>query len=402
MNVADTLRVALHAIARNTLRSFLTALGIIIGVASVVTMVQLGQSATLAVTEQIASIGSNLLFVSPGTTRRGRGGIRAPAEPFDMADVQAINAETDGVRVAPAATRSTTAVYGNANQTVSVTGTTNEYFAVRNHAVVQGRRFEQHELDSGAAVCIIGATLVDELYLGQDPLGTLLRLNRAACRVIGVLETKGSSMGQDPDTALLMPIKAAQRRLVGSLDVHSIFVSAIADGTTQRAKSNIESLLRQRRHIGPGQEDDFNVFDTQDVVEALEQTTGTLTVFLGAIAAVSLLVGGIGIMNIMLVSVTERTREIGIRLAIGARMGDILRQFLVEAVVLSTIGGVIGLVLGTVGTWAATAQLSMPMVLSPGIMLLGFSFSVFIGIAFGLIPARQAARLNPIDALRAE
>jgi putative ABC transport system permease protein len=179
-------------------------------------------------------------------------------------------------------------------------------------------------------------------------------------------------------------------------------VSAIAEGTTKRVKADIESLLRQRRQIAPGHEDDFNVFDTQDVVDALEQTTGTLTVFLGAIAGVSLLVGGSGIMNIMLVSVTERTREIGIRLAIGARMGDILGQFLVEAVVLSTIGGVIGLVLGTGGTWAATARLDMPLVLSPGIMLLGFSFSVFIGIAFGLIPARKAAGLNPIDALRAE
>jgi putative ABC transport system permease protein len=402
MNLADTLSIALQAIGRNKLRSFLTALGIIIGVASVVAMVQLGQSATLAVTEQIASIGSNLLFVSPGTTRRGPGGVNVAAEPFEMSDVQAIRDEIEGARVAPAAIRPATAVYGNANQTVSVTGTNNEYFEVRNHDVVEGSRFAESELSSGAAVCIIGATLVDELYLGQDPLGTLLRINRTACRVIGVLETKGSSMGQDPDKTLLMPIKAAQRRVVGSLDVHTIFVSAISDGTTARVKADIESLLRQRRHIAQGHEDDFNVFDTQDVVEALEQTTGTLTVFLGAIAAVSLLVGGIGIMNIMLVSVTERTREIGIRLAIGARMGDILRQFLVEAVVLSTIGGMIGLVLGTGGTWLATARLDMPLVLSPGIMLLGFSFSVFIGIAFGLIPARKAAGLNPIDALRAE
>jgi putative ABC transport system permease protein len=398
----DTLSIALQTVSHNKLRSFLTALGIIIGVASVVAMVQLGQSATRAVTDQIASIGSNLLFVSPGTTRRGPGGTTTPAKSFDMADVQAIRNEISGIRVAPAATRTVMVVYGNANQTVSVTGTSNDYFDVRAHQLDYGRRFEPGELTSGAAVCIVGKTLVEEIYLGQNPLGTMLRVHRTACRVIGVLEEKGTSMGQDPDKAVLMPIKAAQRRLVGSLDVHTIFVSALVDGTTERIKDELESLLRQRRHIRVGEEDDFDVFDTQDVVQALEQTTGILTVFLGAIAAVSLLVGGIGIMNIMLVSVTERTREIGIRLAIGARMSDVLTQFLVEAVALSTIGGIVGLVLGVGGTWAATAQLKMPFVTSPGIMLLGFSFSVIIGIVFGLIPARKAAGLNPIDALRAE
>jgi putative ABC transport system permease protein len=398
----DTLTIALQAIGRHKLRSFLTALGIIIGVASVVTMVQLGQSATREVTEQIASIGSNLLFVSPGTSRRGPGGVRNPAEPFDTADVEAISNEISGVRVAPAAIRSATVVYGNANRNVTVSGTTNDYFEVRNHDLEYGRRFEPGELQAGTAVCIIGKTLVDEVYLGQNPLGTMLRVERTACQVIGVLEEKGTSMGQDPDEAVLMPIKAAQRRLVGSLDVHTIFVSAVAAGTTERVKSEIESLLRQRRHLRAEDEDDFNVFDTQEVVAALQQTTGTLTVFLGAIAAVSLLVGGIGIMNIMLVSVTERTREIGIRLAIGARMRDVLTQFLVEAVVLSTIGGLIGLVIGAGGSWVVTERLDMPFVPSPGIMLLGFSFSVFIGIAFGLIPARKAAALNPIDALRAE
>lgn len=402
MNFADTLNIALQAIGRNKLRSFLTALGIIIGVASVVAMVQLGQSATRAITEEIASIGSNLLFVSPGTNRRGPGGISTSAEPFELADARAIAEEVAGIIVAPAAIRTVTAVYGNANETVNVTGTTNEYFEVRSHDVARGRRFETAELTAGTAVCIIGTTLVDELYLGQDPIGTMLRLHRTACRVIGVLAEKGTSMGQDSDKIVLMPIKAAQRRLLGSLDVQTIFVSALEDGSTERVKSDMEALLRQRRHLHPGEEDDFNVFDTQDVARALEQTTGTLTVFLGAIAAVSLLVGGIGIMNIMLVSVTERTREIGVRLAIGARMRDVLTQFLVEAVVLSTIGGLIGLLLGVGGTWLATAQLDMPFVLSPGIMLLGFSFSVLIGIVFGLIPARKAAGLNPIDALRAE
>jgi len=398
----DVLTIALQAIGRNKLRSFLTALGIIIGVASVVTMVHLGQSATRAVTQEIASIGSNLLFVMPGTSQRGPGGVRTSAEPFDLADVAALSAEIPGIRVAPSVTKAATAVFGNANETISVEGTTNEFFDVRNHHLAYGREFETAELRAGAAVCIIGRTVVEEMYLEQEPLGTTLRLDRTACRVIGVLEEKGTSMGQDRDKTIIMPLKAVQRRLLGNLDVNVIYVSALEDGTTRRVQADIESLLRQRRHITDGEEDDFHVRDTQDVADALERTTNTLTVLLGAIAAVSLLVGGIGIMNIMLVSVTERTREIGIRLAIGARMHDVLTQFLVEAVVLSTIGGAIGLALGVGGTWLATSQLGMPFVPSPATMGLGFSFSVIIGVIFGLIPARKAAGLNPIDALRHE
>ncbi|MDZ7768344.1 MAG: ABC transporter permease [Woeseiaceae bacterium] len=341
--------MAMQAIGRNKLRSFLTTLGIIIGVASVVAMVHLGQSATRSVTEQIASIGSNLLFVMPGTSQRGPGGTRTSAEPFDMADVEAIRQDVAGIRIAPAITRNATVVFGNANETIPVEGTTNDYFEVRNHAVEYGRKFEAGELTAGAAVCIIGKTLIEEMYLGQEPLGTTLRVGRTACQVIGVLEEKGESMGQDRDKTILMPIKAVQRRLAGSLDVQSIYVSALVDGTTGRVQADIESLLRQRRHIGTGEDDDFYVRDTQDIADALEQTTNTLTILIGAIAAVSLLVGGIGIMNIMLVSVTERTREIGIRLAIGARMRDVLIQFLVEAIVLSTIGGIAGLVSSSSG-----------------------------------------------------
>ena len=400
MRTFDTLAMAIQAIGRNKLRSFLTTLGIIIGVASVVAMVHLGQSATVSVTEQIASIGSNLLFVMPGTSQRGPGGIRTSAEPFDMADVEAIRQEVAGIRIAPAITRNATVVFGNANETIPVEGTTNDYFEVRNHAVDYGREFEASELTAGTAVCIIGKTLIEEMYLGQEPLGTTLRVGRTACQVIGVLEEKGESMGQDRDKTILMPIKAVQRRLVGKLDVHSIYVSALIDGTTGRVQEDIESLLRQRRHIDADEDDDFYVRDTQDIADALEQTTYTLTILLGAIAAVSLLVGGIGIMNIMLVSVTERTREIGIRLAIGARMRDVLTQFLVEAIVLSTIGGIIGLVVGLGGTWLTTRYLDMPFFVSPGIMALGFSFSVIIGVIFGLVPARKAAQLNPIDALR--
>tara|TARA_Y100001933_G_C18953785_1_gene545041 strand:+ start:251 stop:1459 length:1209 start_codon:yes stop_codon:yes gene_type:complete len=398
----DTLVIAVQAIGRNKLRSFLTALGIIIGVASVVVMVHLGRSATRAVTEEIASIGSNLLFVMPGTSQRGPGGLRIPAEPFELADAEAIEREVPGVVVAPSLSRSATVVYGNANESVSVEGTTNAYFEVRNHPLAYGRPFEPAEVRSGAAVCIIGQTLVDDMYLDATPLGSTLRVGRTACRVVGVLSAKGTSMGQDRDRTVLMPIKTVQRRLAGELDVNVMYVSALVDGTTPRVQDDIEALLRQRRRIAPGAEDDFNVRDTQDVADALERTTNTLTVLLGAIAAVSLLVGGIGIMNIMLVSVTERTREIGIRLAIGARTADVLTQFLVESVVLSTIGGIIGLAIGMSATWLATAQLDLPFVLSPGTMALGFGFSVFIGVLFGFIPARKAAHLNPIDALRHE
>jgi putative ABC transport system permease protein len=304
--------------------------------------------------------------------------------------------------VAPSVSTNATVVYGNANDTVSVQGTDNNYFTVRNHQVASGRVFEDAELRAGSAVCIIGQTLIDELYLSEDPLGSSLRVGRTACRVIGILEEKGESMGQDRDKTILMPIKAVQRRLVGNLDVQAIFVSALVDGTTRRVQVDIENLLRQRRHIKAGDEDDFYVRDTRDIAEALEQTTNTLTILLGAIAAVSLLVGGIGIMNIMLVSVTERTREIGIRLAIGARTGDVLMQFLVESIALSTVGGLIGLLLGVSGSWLATSKLDMPFVLSPGVMLLGFSFSVAIGVIFGYFPARKAAYMNPIDALRHE
>ncbi|HKJ87853.1 MAG TPA: FtsX-like permease family protein, partial [Gammaproteobacteria bacterium] len=237
----------------------------------------------------------------------------------------------------------------------------------------------------------------------REPLGTTLRVDRTACRVIGVLEEKGESLGQDRDKVILMPIKAVQRRLLGDPDVvHAVYISALGQTSTRRAENEVESLMRQRRHIGPDEEDDFHVRNMQDIADALEGTTSTLTALLGAIAAVSLLVGGIGIMNIMLVSVTERTREIGIRLAVGARTRDVLIQFLVESVVLATIGGVIGLLIGLGGAYLATRQLGMPFVASPGMMVLGFSFSVLVGVVFGLFPARKAARLNPIDALRHE
>jgi putative ABC transport system permease protein len=401
MRPMDVLVMALQAIARNKLRSFLTTLGIIIGVGSVIAMVHLGQSAARSVTEEIAAMGSNLLFVIPGTGQRGPGAIRMPGPPFDMSDVHAVERDVPGIVVAPSAVHTTTVVYGYVNQAMSVEGTTNEYFTVRNHPVAEGREFEAGELSRGAAVCIIGRTIAREFNIA-DPLGASLRIGRTSCLVVGVLAEKGLSMGQDRDRVILMPIRAVQRRLAGSPDVRSMYVSALVDGTTTRVRHDIEALLRERRRIGRGIEDDFYVRDTQDIAAALEQTGATLTLLLGGIAAVSLVVGGIGIMNIMLVSVTERTREIGIRLAIGARTGDVLTQFLVEAIVLAILGGVIGLVLGLGGTFLATHRFGMPFMLSGWVMALGFFFSVAIGIVFGYFPARKAAHLNPIDALRHE
>ena len=401
MSILDTLRMAIQAIARNKMRSFLTSLGIIIGVASVVAMVHLGQSATRSVTDQIASMGSNLLFVMPGTRLRSRG-VRSSASPFDQKTVDALDNEISGIVVAPTVSKNTTVVYGNANDTMAVVGATNAYFEVPNQPLDYRRLFQEKELISGAAVCVIGKTVVDELYVNDEPLGTTLRIEGTACRVIGVLEERGESMGQDRDKTVVMPLKAVQRRLVGTTDIQTVYVSAVVDGSTRQKQSEIEALLRQRRRIGPGEDDDFFVRNMQDISDALEGTTTVLTTLLGAIAAISLLVGGIGIMNIMLVSVTERTREIGIRLAVGARARDVLVQFLVESIMLSTLGGLIGLGLGVGGTYVATQKLDLPFVLSPATMLLGFSFSVVIGVVFGYVPARKAAHLNPIDALRHE
>jgi putative ABC transport system permease protein len=402
VNFFDILRMAVGAIARNKIRSVLTALGIVIGVASVIAMVHLGQAATQSVTERITSMGSNMLILSPGAEQRGRGGTRSSADPFTEQDLEAIASEVHGVLVAPTQNSSATLVYGNTNHSVSVTGTTNEYLQIRNREIESGRAFEDSELDSGAAVCVLGKTVVDTLYGRENPLGTSLRVGRTACQVVGVLTAKGASFGGDEDDIVLMPLKAVQRRLLGVRDISTVYLSAVEDGTSERVKSDVESLLRQRRSNGKGGEDDFNVRDMQEIADTLEGTTKTLTALLAAIAAVSLLVGGIGIMNIMLVSVTERTREIGIRLAIGARARDVMTQFLVEAIALSTFGGLLGVALGIGGTWFATSEMNLPFVLSVDTMLIGFSFSAIIGVVFGYVPARKAAHLNPIEALRHE
>jgi len=400
--LANSLLLALREIRRNVMRSFLTILGIVIGVAAVIIMVTIGSGATAQVTEQIASLGSNLLMVRVGM-HMGPGQTTA-APPFDLDDAQAILREIPAVaEVAPSASQRLTAVYGNENWTTTATGVDNKFFTVRNWDVHSGRQFLETELRSGKAVCIIGATIGKELFGELDPIDASIRLGNFSCQVIGVLEAKGqSTFGSDQDDLILVPLRTFQRRIAGNQDIGLIQVSVAEGRSTDKAKSDIEELLRARRHIIGSENDNFQVRDMKEITRMLTGTTQILTTLLGAVAAVSLLVGGIGIMNIMLVSVTERTREIGIRLAIGALEREVLLQFLVEAVVLSSFGGVIGILLAVSGSIGLARLLKIPFIFNPGIMVIAFLFSAAVGIIFGFFPAKKAARLDPIDALRHE
>jgi putative ABC transport system permease protein len=398
----SALMLALREIRRNTMRSFLTVLGIVIGVAAVIVMVTLGGGATVQVTEQVASLGSNLLMVTPG--RRMGPGQSSGAAPFRLADAQAIARDVPGVlAVAPGASRSTTAVFANENWSTTVTGTTEQYFTVRNWTIEEGRAFTPSEARTGAAVCVIGETVRARLFGRQSPVDSRIRLSNLSCNVIGLLAPKGqSTMGTDQDDLVLLPLRTYQRRIAGNEDVNIIQISVEEGVSTERVQGDIERLMRTRRHISAGEDDDFNVMDMKEIATMLSGTTRVLTSLLGAVAAVSLLVGGIGIMNIMLVSVTERTREIGIRLAIGALEREVLLQFLVEAVTLSSLGGLIGIVLALAASVGLSGALGVPFVFNSGIVAIAFLFSAAVGVIFGYFPARKAARLDPIEALRHE
>ena len=399
--IRDALLLALLAIRRNALRSSLTILGIVIGVAAVIVMVTLGSGATRQVTEEIASLGSNVLMVMPGQrTGPGQGG----APPFDLADAQAIAREVPNVTaVAPLSSRGVTAIYANQNWATSATGTDNQFFVVRKWSVSSGREFTDGELRGGKAVCVLGATVTSRLFGGEDPLGSKIRVQNLSCQIIGVLSAKGqSAMGADQDDLVVMPLRTLQRRIAGNQHVGQIQVLFDDDSATERVQRDITTLMRTRRHLAGGKEDDFRVNDPKQIANMLAGTTQTLTALLSAVAAVSLLVGGIGIMNIMLVSVTERTQEIGIRLAIGALEGDVLMQFLVEAVALSSFGGLTGIVVAILGSLGLARLLTVPFVFDPSIVVLALLFSAVVGIVFGYFPARKAARLDPIEALRHE
>ena len=398
-----TLTLALRSIMRHKLRSILTALGIIIGVAAVVTMVTLGRATTKAVQSSISSLGSNILQVRPGQGfGRGGGGPRPPD--FKPEDVDAIREQIAGVSaVAPQAQSATTAIYNGANWSTTINGTTSAYFQVQSWPLAAGRGFMPAEEQAGKAVCIIGSTVSQNLFRGGQAVGRRIRLGSVSCDVIATLSTRGQAgFGGDQDDVVIMPIKTVQRRFTGSRDIRLMLVGVDPAYSTATVQASITDLLRERRNITGSKEDDFNIFDTKQISDTLTATTTLLTGIVTAVAAISLIVGGIGIMNIMLVSVTERTREIGIRLAIGAVASEVLLQFLVEAVALSMLGGLIGLLIAQIAILSLTPLLKVEYLFVPEINLIAFGISAVIGVVFGYFPARRAAALNPIDALRHE
>ena len=397
-----TIILAVREIRRHLLRSFLTVLGIVIGVAAVVTMVTLGNATTVAVQEQISSLGANILQIRPGQGF-GRGGGGPTPPDFDMEDIEAIRGQIAGIRaVAPQAQSSAQAIRNAANWSTTINGTTSQFFTAQQWDLAEGRVFTPAEEEAGKAVCVIGNTVRTNLFQTDDPVGERIRVKDVSCEVIGVLETRGQGGFGDQDDTIIMPIKAVQRRFTGNRDIRLILVAVDTSYDTAAVQENVKQLLRERRNITGGKQDDFNIFDTRQIADASTQIFQTLTTLVGAVAAVSLLVGGIGILNIMLVSVTERTREIGIRLAIGAVGREVLLQFLVEAVVLSCLGGLIGLGIALVLTFFLSPVIQVPFIWDPQINFVAFAFSAIIGVVFGYFPARRAARLNPIDALRHE
>jgi len=401
----NALLLALRSIRRNLLRSFLTILGIVIGVSAVITMVTLGNGATLAVQNQISSLGTNLLQLRPGQRMMGPGGGGGASAPaFKEEDADAIATQIGGVAaVAPEARTSATVVANGRNWTTIVVGSTNAWLVTGNWTVGNGRVFSDGELRAGAAVCLIGATVRREIFGAADAVGEQLRVKQMSCEVIGVLASKGQgSFGNDQDDLVLLPLKTLQRRITGNTRVNTLLVSMMEGSSPERVKSGLTQLLRERRKLAAGDEDNFNVLDTKQLADTLSGTTKVMTMLLGAVAAVSLLVGGIGIMNIMLVSVTERTREIGLRLAIGALEHEVLLQFLIEAVVLASMGGLVGIAVATALSLGLARLMELPYLFNPGVNLLSFLFSAGIGVVFGYFPARRAARLDPIEALRHE
>lgn len=397
----ETLKLAFQAILRNPMRSFLTVLGVVIGAAAVIAMVTIGNGSTAQVTADVETFGANRLMLSPGQGRMGPGSGSDSAQPFTESDIDKIVDQLSSIEVAvPTSTSQLVAVYGNANYQTTVTGTDSGYLIVADWNLSAGRSFTESE-ENGKAVCILGQTVVGELFGNRNPIGEDIRLENISCEVIGVLEAEGAStFGTDQDDLVLIPFETYARRIAGSNDISMISLSMRDGVSTDRAVNDVTLLMREIRRIDPGEEDDFTVNTMEQLSSMLTGISEVLTGMLSAVAAVSLLVGGIGIMNIMLVSVTERTREIGIRMAVGAQAAQVLQQFLVESIVLSVLGGAIGIALG-MGIAAVGANvLDIPFVPDPSIVALAFAFSAAVGIVFGYFPARAAACLDPIEALR--
>jgi putative ABC transport system permease protein len=410
MKLGALLQIALRALAANKLRSALTMLGIVIGVAAVIVMIAVGAGAQARVEEQIRSLGSNLLLIMSGA--RTQGGVRLPQgsnQSLSEDDAIAINQEIADALAAPAVRGGAQVVAGNANWSTQIYGTTPEYLQVREWPLAAGRGFTPAEMARAGKVCLLGATVARELFGDADPLDQVIRIKRVPFTVVGVLETKGQSlMGSDQDDIIVVPISSARSRVLGApaqarqRAVGTIWVKVAQGQDTRAVEQQVRALLRQRHRLQPGADDDFSLRNLAEVMAAQEASSRVLALLLAAVASVSLLVGGIGIMNIMLVSVTERTREIGVRMAVGARTRDILGQFLVEAVTLSLIGGLAGVALGVAGAMAIGAFAGWRVVLSPTAVVLAVAFAFAIGVFFGLYPARKAARLSPVEALRLE
>jgi putative ABC transport system permease protein len=399
----ETVRLALLSVRRNALRSFLTLLGIVIGVAAVIAMLTIGNGTTQKVKADISKLGSNLLVVRAGRAA-GPSATDTVVRSLNDKDIAALVAHLTGARaISPASQKQVRVIFGTENLISGVTGTDSAYLVARDWKLASGRAFSDSETRSGAGVCLIGETVRQQFFGAGDPEGQIIRVNRTSCKIIGLLETKGfTGFGQDQDNVVLMPLAAYQRRIAGNRDIDSIYVAADDTTPTSMLLPRVEDILRDTRRIAPDQEDNFSIRDMTQIADTMAAATTTMTGMLGAVAGVSLLVGGIGIMNIMLVSVTERTREIGIRLAIGAHERHILIQFLVEATVLSLMGGIIGVVLGLSLAGIASLTLSIPFSPSLATVLLAVGFSALIGMVFGFFPALRGARLDPIDALRHE
>jgi putative ABC transport system permease protein len=404
----QSLLIAMRALRVNKMRALLTMLGIIIGIAAVIAMVAIGAGASKMISDQIASIGSNLLLVLPGSTtsgglRSGSGG--TPTLTYD--DARAIKAECPSVaNVAPTVRGSAQVVFGNQNWSTLVNGVTPEMLSVRDWPLAEGRNISQSDVDGATKNCLIGQTIAENLFGAVDPIGKIIRIKKIPFTVIGLLEHKGQSpQGQDQDDVIYVPLRTAQRKLFGSQfpnTVGATMIQAKGADVLKKAEEEVTALLDQRHRIGPSRERDFTVRNLSELLAVSEQSSKVMSILLGAVASISLIVGGIGIMNIMLVSVTERTREIGIRMAIGARQRDILLQFLTEAVLLTTCGGIIGMGVGVAGAFVIAKIMDWPTLISSQAIIIAFLFSAGVGVFFGFYPARKAAGLNPIDALRYE
>ena len=412
MNYANLFKIALRAISANKTRSFLTALGIIIGVASVITMLAIGQGSKMSIQANIAEMGSNMIMISPGADMRG--GVRqdpSAMQTLKITDYEAIKNECNYIKaISPTVNSSGQWIYGNNNTQSTIYGVNRDYLEIRQLSVADGEMFSDTDIKASAKVCVLGQTVVDYLFPdGKDPVGKVIRFGTIPFRVVGVLKKKGyNSMGMDQDNLVLAPYTTVMKRILAQTYLGGINCSAITEGVTSKATEEITSILRRNHKLkeateeAEGDDDDFNIRSQEELSSMMNSTTDMLTILLGCVAGISLIVGGIGIMNIMYVSVTERTREIGLRMSVGARGIDILNQFLIEAILLSVTGGIIGVLLGVGASYAVNAFAHWPISIQPWSIIMSFAVCTFTGVFFGWYPAKKAARLDPIEAIRYE